>query len=175
MVAVETSSVASSMWGRENAPMAQWRDRDRWRGLRDGSQCPICRDGRPLGVLAESPTTWVASWERVTSRGYACIIAKRHVVEPYELDAAERAAFFSDAVEVARAVEGLFRPVKLNYEIHGNTLPHLHLNLFPRYVGDPFEGGPIRGGEPHASHTPDDLDRMAAAFTIALRASGAHP
>jgi diadenosine tetraphosphate (Ap4A) HIT family hydrolase len=112
---------------------------------------------------------------RPTCRGYACVIAKRHVVEPYELDAAERSAFFSDAVEVARAVDALFQPVKLSYEIHGNTLPHLHLNLFPRYVGDPFEGGPVRGGEPYASHTPEDLDRMAAAFAKALRASGGRP
>jgi len=33
--------------------------------------------------------------------------------------------------------------VKLNYEIHGNEIPHLHVHLFPRYRGDPFEGGPI--------------------------------
>ena len=33
--------------------------------------------------------------------------------------------------------------VKLNYEIHGNTIPHLHVHIFPGYVGDPFEGGPI--------------------------------
>jgi hypothetical protein len=32
---------------------------------------------------------------------------------------------------------------KLNYEIHGNTIPHLHLHLLPRYPGDPYEGSPI--------------------------------
>jgi diadenosine tetraphosphate (Ap4A) HIT family hydrolase len=31
----------------------------------------------------------------------------------------------------------------MNYEIHGNTIPHLHVHLFLRYKGDPFEGGPI--------------------------------
>lgn len=35
------------------------------------------------------------------------------------------------------------RPIKINYEIHGNTLPHLHVHVFPRYAGDPFEGRPI--------------------------------
>jgi hypothetical protein len=29
------------------------------------------------------------------------------------------------------------------HEIHGNTLPHLHVHLFPRYNGDPFEDGPF--------------------------------
>jgi diadenosine tetraphosphate (Ap4A) HIT family hydrolase len=33
--------------------------------------------------------------------------------------------------------------VKLNLEIHGNTLPHLHVHVFPRYIGDRFERGPI--------------------------------
>jgi diadenosine tetraphosphate (Ap4A) HIT family hydrolase len=33
--------------------------------------------------------------------------------------------------------------VKLIYEIHGNTIPHLHVHLFPRYKGDLLENGPI--------------------------------
>jgi diadenosine tetraphosphate (Ap4A) HIT family hydrolase len=119
-------------------------------------------------VIAESQVTWVASWDEVTCRGYTCIISKRHVVEPYELAPDELARFFSDMAVVARAVDELFRPVKLNYEIHGNTLPHLHVNLFPRYVGDPFEGGPVRGGERLATHSSDDLARMSAAFSAAL-------
>jgi diadenosine tetraphosphate (Ap4A) HIT family hydrolase len=28
--------------------------------------------------------------------------------------------------------------VKINYEIHGNSAPHLHLHLYPRYMDDPF-------------------------------------
>jgi hypothetical protein len=44
-----------------------------------------------------------------------------------------------------RAINELFRPVKLNEEIYGNTIPHLQLNLFPPFAGDPFGGGPIRG------------------------------
>lgn len=62
----------------------------------------------------------------------------------------------------------LYRPAKLNYEIHGNTIPHLHVNLYPRYRGDPFEGTPVRGGETHAMHSAGDLDAMAQAFAAAL-------
>ncbi|MGB6535125.1 MAG: hypothetical protein WBF58_04100 [Xanthobacteraceae bacterium] len=39
----------------------------------------------------------------------------------------------------------------MNYEIHGNTIPHLHLHIFPRYRGDPFEGRPIDRGLINAS------------------------
>ena len=41
--------------------------------------------------------------------------------------------------------------VKLNHEIHGNTVPHLHVHIFPRYVGDAFEGRPI---DPRAVREP---------------------
>lgn len=35
--------------------------------------------------------------------------------------------------------------------VHGNSIPHLHMHFFPRYPGDPFEGGPI---SPNAARTP---------------------
>lgn len=49
----------------------------------------------------------------------------------------------NDLQRVAGAVHAITGAVKVNYEIHGNTIPHLHVHLFPRYRGDPFEGGPI--------------------------------
>jgi diadenosine tetraphosphate (Ap4A) HIT family hydrolase len=55
--------------------------------------------------------------------------------------------------------------VKLNWEIHGNTIPHLHAHLFPRYVGDRFEGRPIdaREVEPSA-YDAGQFDRFATAL-----------
>jgi hypothetical protein len=37
--------------------------------------------GGPGGLIAESPTTWVASWERVTCRGYVCSRTVRATVD----------------------------------------------------------------------------------------------
>ena len=34
-------------------------------------------------------------------------------------------------------METAFRPRKLNYELLGNQVPHLHWHLFPRYESDP--------------------------------------
>ena len=48
-----------------------------------------------------------------------------------------------DLQRVSKIVQEITGAVKLNYEIHGNTIPHLHVHLFPRYKGDPFEDGPI--------------------------------
>lgn len=76
-------------------------------------------------------------------RGYCCLVLKRHAVELYDLGTDEACALMSDLQRVAEAVQKITGAVKLNYEIHGNTIPHLHVHLFPRYTGDPFENGPI--------------------------------
>ena len=47
--------------------------------------------------------------------------------------------FWCDLQRVSKIVQEITGAVKLNYEIHGNTIPHLHVHLFPRYKGDAFE------------------------------------
>ena len=81
--------------------------------------------------------------------GSVCLIAKSHVREPFELTGTVRRAFWDAVDRVAAALAARLepKPVKLNYEIHGNTIPHLHLHFFPRTAGDRFEGRPIDGRE----------------------------
>ena len=137
----------------------QWEDEARWRGLRDGSACPICeRGGAPPDTIAELAVSWVTSGlGPVPVRGYACVVAKRHVVEPYELEGDERAAFWEDVLVAAEAIARHLRSAKMNYEIHGNTIPHLHVHLLPRGLGDGYgEAGPMR--------TPEELEALRAAF-----------
>ncbi len=95
------------------------------------SVCPICERGQPLDVVAELATSSVSIGPGGPP-GYACVVYKRHVEEPYELSEAEGAEYWRDVMRVARAVAAVTRPRKLNYEIHGNTIPHLHTHLIPR-------------------------------------------
>jgi len=76
-------------------------------------------------------------------QGYCCLVLKRHAVELHQLSADEGAALMKDLQRVAKALQAITGAVKLNYEIHGNTIPHLHVHLLPRYRGDPFKDGPI--------------------------------
>jgi diadenosine tetraphosphate (Ap4A) HIT family hydrolase len=103
----------------------------------------VCRDGKPRDVVAELEASWVTMGEEAPMRGYTCLVFRRHAVELHDLDAEEGAAFMRDAQRLSRAVAVATAAVKLNYEVHGNTLPHLHLHVFPRFVGDPFEDRPI--------------------------------
>jgi diadenosine tetraphosphate (Ap4A) HIT family hydrolase len=81
--------------------------------------------------------------EAAPMRGYACLVLRRHAVELHDLTEPEGAAFMRDARRLSAAVAAATGAAKLNYEIHGNTIPHLHLHVYPRYPGDPFEGRPI--------------------------------
>lgn len=101
-------------------------------------------------------------------KGYCFLLYKRHAVELYELSPEEANAFMRDAQRTAKAVHEITGAVKLNYEIHGNTIPHLHLHLFPRYIGDPFENQPIN---PRIVKNPVYAPGEFAEFAERLRAA----
>jgi diadenosine tetraphosphate (Ap4A) HIT family hydrolase len=67
----------------------------------------------------------------------------RHVTEPTELDDAEAAGYWAEVLAVARALISVYKPLKMNYETLGNSLPHLHTHLIPRYTEDPRPGQPF--------------------------------
>jgi diadenosine tetraphosphate (Ap4A) HIT family hydrolase len=129
--------------------------------------CVICERGRPADLLCDLDDVWVTGGTWAPLPGYVCVVAKRHVREPYELPPGEREAFWESSMRVAAAVARLLRPKKMNYEIHGNTIPHLHLHLFPRFEGDPFEGVPIDGR--HATFRRSDADLAALAEALGSR------
>lgn len=122
--------------------MSQWNSPAR-DALCTGEACPICQQGKPHNIIAELEATYLTASPKSPMRGYGCLVLKRHAVELYELAPEDAHAFTRDLQQAAYAIQQATGCVKLNYEIHGNTIPHLHVHLFPRYVGDPFEGGPI--------------------------------
>ena len=128
------------------------------------ADCPICGRGEPLDVIAELDATWVTAGRKAPLPGYACVVSKRHVEEPFELPEPGLTAFWREAMSVAQALSDLFRPTRLNYEIHGNTIPHLHMHLYPRFRGDPFEGGPIDPRRRSFTRSPEELGRIRVAL-----------
>jgi len=114
--------------------------------------------------VAELSAAWVTAPDQAPLPGYVCVVAKQHVVEPYELPPDRSAAFWADCMEAARAVSSTFRPTKMNYEIHGNTIAHLHMHLYPRYPGDPYEGRPI-DNKTLFNRTSSDIDRIRRALS----------
>ena len=131
-----------------------WMPRERWGALVRGEGCPLCRDlaagtapNQYRHVVADLSTSqlWLAANQSVL--GYCVLVHRRHVREPYDLPRDERAAFFEDMSLAGAALERTFGAVKMNFEILGNAVPHLHCHIKPRYYGDPAPGKPIHPDE----------------------------
>ena len=148
----------------KGAGMSKWEDKKIWAGLVDGSTCPICNAGQPLWVLLEMQASWVTAPNTAPSPGYVCLVSKRHVVEPFQLPAAEQQMWWRDVMVAAEALTELLGTPKMNYEIHGNTIPHLHIHLFPRMKGDPYVGGPIDPRLAAFTRSQQDLERLRQAI-----------
>jgi diadenosine tetraphosphate (Ap4A) HIT family hydrolase len=97
----------------------------------------------PDDIIAELDSSWVTMGESAPLRGYACLVFRRHAVEFYDLTESEGMAFMRDVRRLSHAVKRVTGAVKLNYEVHGNTIEHLHMHFYPRYENDAFKGGPI--------------------------------
>lgn len=149
------------------SPVKAWTDPEVWAERLTPDSCPFC-PMEPWSAHVELPASWVLIPDEAVLPGYVLVVSKRHVTEPYELPPDESAQFWADAMRTAAAVASVVQPVKVNYEIHGNTIPHLHLHVFPRFRGDPFERSPI---DPHAV-TP--TRRSAEEIEALRRAIAAH-
>ena len=124
--------------------MSRWTDSAQWQRLLTPEGCPICTHGRPHNVIAELEVSWLTMGEEpAVLPGTCAVFLRRHAIELHDLAADEAAAYIGDVQRVARAIQDATGAVKINYEIHGNTIPHLHTHIFPRYPDDPFEGKPI--------------------------------
>ena len=152
--------------------MSGWTNPVQWEAQRSGADCRVCRS-KPDAIM-QLETSWVLVSPDDPVRGYACLVFARHAVELHELSESEGAAFMRDLRRLSGAVAATCQPVKMNYEVHGNTAPHLHVHVFPRYRGDQFEGGPI---DPRLAKRPvyaaGEFERFRERLEAALSARAA--
>jgi len=117
--------------------------------LKRGEGCLMCEQGRPheteYGARFFAGEVSDAYLQKADiQRGYSVVIWRgRHVAEPTELSGDEASQYWQELLEVGRRLERTLEPVKLNYDILGNSLPHLHTHVIPRYAEDPRPGWPF--------------------------------
>jgi diadenosine tetraphosphate (Ap4A) HIT family hydrolase len=142
---------------------------------RAGDGCPSCGDGRPdetpWGVRFFAGAVSDAYLVRAdVQRGLSIVVWRgRHIVEPTELGDAEAAAYGREVLAVGRALQDAFAPVKLNYDVLGNSVPHLHTHIVPRYADDPRPGWPFPFPDPEPGPIAQErLERDVALLRGAL-------
>jgi diadenosine tetraphosphate (Ap4A) HIT family hydrolase len=114
--------------------------------IMSAADCPFCRHLNRLANLPPGELVWefphsvalLGNWQIFP--GYCVLIARTHATELFQLPPAERKAYLDEMCLLAAAIDRAFTPRKLNYELLGNQVPHLHWHLFPRPDddSDPF-------------------------------------
>lgn len=149
-----------------------------WSDRISGQACEMCRSARldedAYGVRIFSTDQVDAVLQRADiQRGYTLVIWRgRHVVEPFDLNESEANLYWNSILAVAKALDAFYQPIKMNYETLGNTVPHLHTHLLPRFVEDPAPGRPFpllpQSGD-ESKIDPTILNSDAAALRALLR------
>ena len=107
--------------------------------------CPMCRrwdDDRDLRI-AEREHSFVVLNRDQFFPGYTLLFTKRHASELFHLDPAVRAGLIEEVSAVAQALHVQFQPDKINYELLGNMVPHIHWHLVPRFSSEALWPRPI--------------------------------
>ena len=112
------------------------------------SDCEICRRIERMTpddpyLVAELATGYAVLADNQHIPGYTIFLAKTCVAELHDLAPDPRRRFLEEMALVAEAVFRAFAPRKLNYELLGNSVPHLHWHLIPRYAEDPNPQWPV--------------------------------
>jgi len=147
-----------------------------WERRVRGDDCSICAEGRPDesgGRLRVYEGTVLDAYLNRDDVALGYVIAfwrGYHVAEPTQLGEHDAIQFWRELLYVSRGIERVFRPAKLNTLLLGNSVPHLHAHIVPRYVDDPDPGRPPRFFMGEAEwHLLDDVDYRA--HVAALRAA----
>ena len=104
------------------------------------SACPFCSSPTDRIVL-DNEFGLVLRDGFPVSPGHTLIIPRRHVASFFEITDAERADLMSLLAAARDDLDREFRPAGYNIGINdgaaaGQTVPHLHIHLIPRYEGD---------------------------------------
>lgn len=69
--------------------------------------------------------------------GFCRVIWNEHVPEMTDLTSSGRALLMDAVWQVETALRSIMKPKKINLASLGNTVPHLHWHVIPRFEDDP--------------------------------------
>lgn len=103
--------------------------------------CPFCQilsGSTDKTTLFENQTGFVVRDGFPITKGHTLIIPKRHVASFFEISQQERQDLFELLDQAKIQLDQEYKPVSYNIGINdgeaaGQTIPHLHIHLIPRY------------------------------------------
>jgi len=117
---------------------------------RGAEACPFCAPGPERELLTESASAYAILDKYPVSPGHALIIPKKHVSSYFDLSHYAKTACWLVVDRVKMLLSERFCPGGFNVGINvgacaGQTVPHAHIHIIPRYAGDvPNPRGGVR-------------------------------
>ena len=107
--------------------------------------CKICAGEWPPKdhKIAELELTIAYLHDNQFFPGWTVLVLKRHATELFDLTREERSQLIEEVTEVSRTLAVVFDAVKINCELLGNQVPHIHWHVIPRLAGDPAPKEPV--------------------------------
>ncbi|WP_151638732.1 HIT family protein [Noviherbaspirillum aerium] len=102
--------------------------------------CPFCALSSERVLGENDHALWIRDGFPI-SPGHSLIIPKRHIGSFFDTSEEERQALLALLDEAKQVAATEFKPDGYNIGINdgpaaGQTVPHLHIHLIPRYAGD---------------------------------------
>lgn len=118
-------------------------ERDTWKV----ADLPLCR------VLLAKNAAW--PW-------LLLVPMRENKVEVTDLTEHEQGELWREVDKVAKVMQQLMTPDKLNIAAIGNIVRQLHVHVVGRFQGDPAWPAPIWGSGFSAAYTPEQKDELVA-------------
>jgi diadenosine tetraphosphate (Ap4A) HIT family hydrolase len=120
--------------------------------MSENKKCIFC--GNPEFVI-ENELAFAHYDTYPVNPGHCLIITRRHVAEYFQATAEEKAAIWALVDEMKLIIDKEYKPDAYNVGVNigkaaGQSIPHLHIHMMPRYKGDMEDPrGGVRGVIPH--------------------------
>ncbi len=123
--------------------------------MNESNSCPFCQIQSSQKLLFENHSCRVLFDGFPVSPGHLLIIPKRHVANYFDLSIEEQQSLWEMVNQCKLYLDEQYHPDGYNIGINvnetaGQSIPHVHIHLIPRYNGDvPNPRGGVRGVIPN--------------------------
>ena len=113
--------------------------------MSDQTNCNICMKTWPVSehFIGALELTDAYLFEDQFFPGWTVLVLKDHRTELFQLTQEERGGLLEDVSRVGKVLTEVFTVRKINSELLGNQVPHIHWHVIPRLMTDPDPLKPV--------------------------------
>jgi diadenosine tetraphosphate (Ap4A) HIT family hydrolase len=110
-------------------------------GSFNGTKCPFCDIQNMKETVLETNSTFAIYDKFPVSQGHSLVIPKRHCQDYFTLSFEEQKDCWHLLNQLKKKLDKLWHPDGYNIGINnsesaGQTVPHVHIHIIPRFIGD---------------------------------------